>query len=35
MAISLVSELKPGAIVDAEEYSFFLKGGDAIADRKS
>lgn len=35
MAINLVSELKPGVVVDTEEYAFFLRGGDTTADRKA
>jgi dynein heavy chain len=34
MAVGLVSELKPGMVIDAEEYNFFLRGGDISADRK-
>jgi len=34
MAVGLVSELKPGTVIDAEEYNFFLRGGDLATDRK-
>ena len=35
MAINLVSELKPGIVIDHEEYNFFLRGGDNTIDRKT
>lgn len=34
MAVGLVSELKPGTVIDKEEFSFFLRGGDLQQDRK-
>jgi hypothetical protein len=30
MAVGLVSELKPGVVIDQEEYNFFLRGGDLL-----
>jgi hypothetical protein len=34
MAVGLVSELKPGSVIDTEEFNFFLRGGDLAGDRK-